>query len=79
MGSIFDSNEGTESDINNRVKLAWMKSKQLTGVLCDTKVLVKQHGKVDKTVNNDTELGGQTERRKQITCRGNEDATMDTG
>ena len=25
LGSIFDSNGGAESDINNRVKLAWMK------------------------------------------------------
>ena len=35
LGSIFDSNGGAERDINNRVKLAWMKWKQLTGVLCD--------------------------------------------
>ena len=33
VGSIFDSNGGAERDINNRVKLAWMKWKQLTGVL----------------------------------------------
>ncbi len=38
LGSIFDSNGGAERDINNRIKLAWMKWKQLTGVLCDTKV-----------------------------------------
>ena len=37
LGSIFDSNGGAERDINNRVKLAWMKWKQLTGVLCDKK------------------------------------------
>ena len=41
MGSIFDSNGGAERDINNRVKLAWMKWKQLTGVLCDKKVPIK--------------------------------------
>ena len=35
LGSIFDSNGGAERNINNRVKLAWMKWKQLTGVLCD--------------------------------------------
>ena len=29
LGSIFDSNGGAESDINNRVKLGWMKWKQL--------------------------------------------------
>ena len=38
LGSIFDSNGGAERDFNNRVKLAWMKWKQLTGVLCDKKV-----------------------------------------
>ena len=41
LGSIFDSNGGAERDINNRVKLAWMKWKQLTGVLCDKKVPIK--------------------------------------
>ena len=50
LGSIFDSNGGAESDINNRVKLAWMKWKQLTGVLCDRKVLIKLKDKVYKTV-----------------------------
>ena len=38
LGSIFDLNGGAESDINHRVKLAWMKWKQLTGVLCDKKL-----------------------------------------
>ena len=38
LGSIFDRNGGAESDIDNRVKLAWMKWKQLTGVICDKKV-----------------------------------------
>ena len=50
LGSIFDSNGGAERDINNRVKIAWMKWKQLTGVLCDTKVHNKLKDKVYKTV-----------------------------
>ena len=37
LGSIFDSNGGAERDINNRVKLAWMKWKQLTGCRYATK------------------------------------------
>ena len=37
LESIFDSNGGAERDINNRVKLAWVKWEQLTGVLCDEK------------------------------------------
>ena len=50
LGSIFDSNGGAERDINNRVKLAWMKWKQMTGVLCDKKVPIKLKDKVYKTV-----------------------------
>ena len=51
LGSIFDSNGGAERDISNRVKLAWMKWKQLTGVLCDDKnVPIKLEDKVYKTV-----------------------------
>ena len=50
LGSIFDSNLGAERDINNMVKLAWMKWKQLTGVLCDRQVLIELKDKVYKTV-----------------------------
>ena len=50
LGSIFDSNGGAERNINNRVKLAWMKWKQLTGVLCDKKVPIKLKDRVYKTV-----------------------------
>ena len=50
LGSIFGSNGGAERDINNRVKLAWVKWKQLTGVLCDKKVPIKLKDKVYKTV-----------------------------
>ena len=46
LGSIFDSNGGAESNIHKRVKLAWMKWKQLTGVLCDKKVPIKLKDKV---------------------------------
>ena len=48
FGSIFDSNGGAESDINNRVKLAWMKLKQMTGVLCNKKVPIELKEKVYK-------------------------------
>ena len=37
---------GAERDINNRVNLAWMKWKQLTGVLCDQKVPIKLKDKL---------------------------------
>ena len=48
LGLIFDSNGEAERGINNRVKLAWMKWKQLTGVLCDKKVPIKLKDKVYK-------------------------------
>ena len=67
LGSIFNSTGGAERDINKRVKLLWMKWKQLTGVLFDKKVTIKLKDKVYK-------------RREQITCCSrNEDATMDKG
>ena len=50
LGSIFDSNGGAERDFDNRVKLAWMRWKQLTGVLSDKKVPIKMKDKVYKTV-----------------------------
>ena len=50
LESIFDSNGGAERDISNMVKLAWMKCKQLTGVLCDKQVLIELKDKVYETV-----------------------------
>ena len=58
LGSIFDSNGGAERDINNRFRLAWMKWKQLTGVLCDKKVPIKLKDKVYKTVIKPTMTHG---------------------
>ena len=58
LGLIFDSNGGAERDINNRVKLAWMIWKQLTGVLCDKKVPIKLKDKVYKTVIKPTMTHG---------------------
>ena len=73
LGSIFDSNGGAERDINNRVKLAWMKWKQLTGVLCDKKVPIKLKDKVCKTVIKPTIINmeqsvGRLERMTRTDC-----------
>ena len=57
-GSIYDSYVGAEREINNRVKLAWMKWKQLTGVLCDKKVPIKMKDKMYKTVIKPTIIYG---------------------
>ena len=52
LGSIFDSNGGADSDINNRVKLAWMKWKQLSGVLCERQKCTNQAERQGaKTIN----------------------------
>ena len=56
--SIFDSNGGAERDISNRVKLAWMKWKQLTGLLCEKNVPIKLKDKVYKTVIKPTMTHG---------------------
>ena len=50
ISSIVDSNGGAESDINDRVKLALMKWKQLTGVLCEKQVPIKLKDNVSKTL-----------------------------
>ena len=50
FGSIFVSNGEAESDIHNRVKLAWLKWKQLSRVLCDKSVHIKLKDNVYKTV-----------------------------
>ena len=82
LGSIFDSNGGAERDIINRVKIAWMKWKQLTGVLCDKKVPIKLKDKVYKTVIKPTTTYGAecwAVRKKDeniIACSRNEDASM---
>ena len=50
LGSIFDdSNGGAERDIN-RVKLAWLRWKQLTDVPWDKKVPIKMKDTVYKMV-----------------------------
>ena len=38
LGSIFDAEGVVETDCKNRVRLAWNKWRELTGVVCDQKV-----------------------------------------
>ena len=37
-GSLFDANGGAEKDVNNRVKIAWSKWRETTGVMCDRNI-----------------------------------------
>jgi hypothetical protein len=49
LGSIISSDGFIDEDIDQRIKVGWMKWKQLSSVLCDRKVPVKTKGKVYKT------------------------------
>ena len=49
MGSVFDANGGAEKDVNNRVKIAWSKWSETTGVMCDWSIPTKLKDKVYKT------------------------------
>ena len=39
MGSLFDANGGAGKDVNNRVKIAWSKWRETTGVMCDRNII----------------------------------------
>ena len=49
MGTLFDANGGAEKDVNNRVKIAWSKWRETTGVMCDRNIPTKLKDKVYKT------------------------------
>ena len=49
LGSMFDANGGAENDVNNRVKIAWSKWRETTGVMCDRNIPTKLKDKVYKT------------------------------
>ena len=50
LESMFDAEDGTTTDCKNRVRLAWNKWREVTGVICDKKVPVKLKHKIYKTV-----------------------------
>ena len=50
IGSMFDAEGGTTTDCKNRVRLAWNKWREVTGVICDKKVPIKLKHKIYKTV-----------------------------
>ena len=49
LGSLFDANGGAEKDGNNRIKIAWSKWRETTGVMCDRNIPTKLKDKVYKT------------------------------
>ena len=50
LGSIFTSEGGSQADVNNRIRIGWMKWKEVSGVMCDRKIPVKLKDKVFKTI-----------------------------
>ena len=47
---MFDAECGTTTDCKNRVRLAWNKWREVTGVICDKIVPVKLKQKIYNTV-----------------------------
>ena len=50
LGSMFTSEGGSQADVNNRIRIGWMKWKEVSGVMCDRKMPVKLKDKVFKTI-----------------------------
>ena len=50
LASLFTSDGGSQADINNRIRIGWMKCKKLSGVMCDRKMPVELKDKVFKTI-----------------------------
>ena len=50
LGSLFTSEGGSQADVNNRIRIGWMKWKAESGVMCDRKMPVELKDKVFKTI-----------------------------
>ena len=50
LGSILAAEGGSETDVNNRVKVAWAKWRELPGVMCEKKMPIKLTDKIYKTI-----------------------------
>ena len=48
--STFAAEGGSETDVNNRVKAAWAKWREVAGVMCDKKMPIKLKDKIYKTI-----------------------------
>ena len=65
LGSLFDANGGAEKDVYNRVKIAWAKWRETTGVMCDRNIPTKLKDKVYKTAIKPAMVYGQFGRRRR--------------
>jgi hypothetical protein len=49
LGSMLQKNEDIDEDLSHRIKVGWLKWRQVSGVLCDTRVPLKLKGKFYRT------------------------------
>ena len=50
LGTLFTSEGGSQADVNNRIRIGWMKWKEVSGVMCDRTMPVELRDKVFKTI-----------------------------
>ena len=50
LGSILQSNNGIDKDVDHRIQVGWLKWKSTSRVLCDRKVPLKLKGKFYRVV-----------------------------
>ena len=49
-GVNITSEGGSQADVNNRIRIGWMKWREVSGVMCDRKMPVELKDKVFKTI-----------------------------
>jgi hypothetical protein len=58
LGSMLQKNEDIDEDVSHRIKVGWLKCRQVSGVLCDPRVQLKLKDKFYKTVIRSAMLYG---------------------
>ena len=58
LGSMIAEEGGSDTDVNNRVKAAWVKWKEVSGVMCDKKMHIKLKYNIYKTTINPAMIYG---------------------
>jgi len=71
LGSVMNAKGGCEHNVKNRIKVDWLKWKDLSGVLCDVKMTKSVKGKgikdnnCDARAQNRSFVGNYLQRYKQ--------------
>ena len=50
IGLLITSEGGSQADVNNRIRIGWMKWKEVSGVICDRKIFVALKDNVFKSI-----------------------------